>query len=175
VQLFINEKEQVMMARFNHEQLHGILKIGEVELLITTKLTDGYAFEGTDVIKVIYEGGGKLAKYGKAGNPNPANVATDVAATADLSWTADYGATSHDVYFGTSSPPPFIGNQIAATFDPGTMASGTTYYWRIDEINKWGKTTGDLWSFTTYRSPCPTCPPPPPPPGPPPPPPPPPW
>jgi predicted enzyme related to lactoylglutathione lyase len=154
-QLFINEKEQVMMARFNHEQLHGILTIGEVELLITAQLTYGYAFEGTDVIRVIYEGGGKLAKYGKAGNPNPADGATDVGTTADLSWTADYGATSHDVYFGTANPPPFIGNQTATTFDPGKMDYETTYYWRIDEINKWGTATGDLWSFTTHGPPPP--------------------
>jgi hypothetical protein len=29
------------------------------------------------------------------------------------------------------------------------MAYETKYYWRIDEVSKWGKTTGDIWSFTT--------------------------
>ena len=161
-QLFINEKEQAMMARFNDEQLHGILEAGDIELKISAQLTDATVFEGTDVIKVIYEGGGKLAKLsGKASNPNPADGATDVDATADLSWTAGFNATSHDVYFGTGNPPPFIGNQTATTFDPAPMAFETTYYWRIDEVNKWGKTAGDLWNFTTLRQPPPPPPPPP--------------
>ena len=29
------------------------------------------------------------------------------------------------------------------------MADSTTYYWRIDEKNATGTTTGDVWSFTT--------------------------
>ncbi|MHC4739955.1 MAG: LamG-like jellyroll fold domain-containing protein, partial [Planctomycetota bacterium] len=86
---------------------------------------------------------------GQAGNPSPADSATDVAVSADLSWTAGSDATSHDVYFGTTSPGTFQGNQTAVTFDPGTMANDTTYYWRIDEINSTGTTTGVVWSFTT--------------------------
>ncbi|MHC4395701.1 MAG: DNRLRE domain-containing protein [Planctomycetota bacterium] len=86
---------------------------------------------------------------GAATNPSPANSATDVAIDADLSWTADANATSHDVYFGTSSPGASQGNQTATTFDTGTMTNNTTYYWRIDEINSGGTTTGTVWSFTT--------------------------
>jgi hypothetical protein len=29
------------------------------------------------------------------------------------------------------------------------MAKNTTYYWRIDEVNSKGKTTGETWSFVT--------------------------
>jgi len=155
-QLFINEKEQIIIASFNCKQLHGILNTGDIELKISAQLTDATVFEGTDVIKVIYEGGGKLAKLsGKASNPNPVDGSLDVGLIDVLSWTAGSSATSHDVYFGTSSPPQFIGNQTSATFDPGKMAFDTTYYWRIDEVNKWGTTTGDLWSFTTLRQPPP--------------------
>jgi hypothetical protein len=85
----------------------------------------------------------------RASNPNPADGARSVSRTADLSWTAGEDATSHDVYFGTSSPGVFQGNQTATTFDPGTMAYSTTYYWRIDEFNNGSKTTGIVWSFTT--------------------------
>ena len=98
-----------------------------------------------------------------ASEPNPADGAIGVSTTADLSWTAGHDAISHDVYFGTSSVPPFTGNQTSITFDPGTMDYSTTYYWRIDEVNDLGKTTGDVWSFTTIMSP-PLPPPPPPPP-----------
>jgi len=90
-----------------------------------------------------------VAAPGPATSPSPGNGATDVAVNADLSWTAGSGATSHDVYFGTSSPGSYQGNQVATTFDPGTMANDTTYYWRIDEVNAGGTTTGTVWSFTT--------------------------
>jgi hypothetical protein len=90
-----------------------------------------------------------VAAPGQAASPGPADSATDVDVDADLSWTAGSGAASHDVYFGTSSPGTFQGNQAATTFDPGTMANDTTYYWRIDEVNAGGTTTGSVWSFTT--------------------------
>jgi len=96
-----------------------------------------------------------VAAPGQASSPSPANAATDVDINADLSWTAGSGATSHDVYFGTSSPGAFQGNQTATTFEPGTMAYDTTYYWRIDEINVGGTTTGVVWSFTTESAPLP--------------------
>ena len=153
----INNEKRVIVAGFTYEQLKEILDVdaGNIELTIKVQLMDATYLEGTDVIKVIHEGGGKLAKFGKAIDPNPADGATDVDTTAYLSWTAGFSATSHDVYFGTSSSPPFVCNQTAATFDPGTMATRTKYFWRIDEVNKWGKTTGDLWNFTTLWRPPP--------------------
>jgi hypothetical protein len=90
-----------------------------------------------------------------ATNPNPANSATGVAITATLSWTAGAGATSHDVYFGTSSPGTFRGNQSGTTYNPGSLAYNTTYYWRINEVNASGTTTGTVWSFTTASAPQP--------------------
>jgi len=90
---------------------------------------------------------------GQATNPSPANLATNVSVNADLSWTAGAGATSRDVYFGTSSPGTFQGNRTGMTFDPGTMSYNTTYYWRIDEKNTGGTTTGVVWSFTTVPPP----------------------
>ncbi len=98
---------------------------------------------------------GALPPPGQATNPSPANGAANVSTTADLSWTAGTNATSHDVYFGTTSPGAFQGNQTAATFDTGTMANSTTYYWRIDEKNATGTTQGVVWSFTTSAPPPP--------------------
>ncbi|MHC4739634.1 MAG: fibronectin type III domain-containing protein [Planctomycetota bacterium] len=89
---------------------------------------------------------------GQASNPNPSNSAADISVDADLSWTAGFAATSHDVYFGTDSSPDsgeLQGNQTATTFDPNTMSNNTTYYWRIDEVNANGTTQGTVWSFTT--------------------------
>jgi len=85
----------------------------------------------------------------RAHTPVPFHGAEDVSTKRTLAWTSEYQTTSHDIYFGTSMPPPFAANQESGGFDPGTLASGTTYYWRIDEKNANGTTTGKVWSFTT--------------------------
>ena len=89
----------------------------------------------------------------KAADPSPTNGATGVSTSPLLSWTAGEDATSHDVYFGTTNPPPFQGNQTQTTFNPGSLNPGTTHYWRIDEVNENGTTTGDLWVFETAGPP----------------------
>ncbi|MHC4396575.1 MAG: hypothetical protein ACYS1A_13060 [Planctomycetota bacterium] len=91
---------------------------------------------------------------GQASNPGPGDGATDVSIYANLSWTAGSGSTSSDVYFGTDLTPDsgeLQGNQTATTFEPGTLANNTTYYWRIDQVNGGGTTTGNIWSFTTEQ------------------------
>jgi hypothetical protein len=85
----------------------------------------------------------------QASSPNPPTGTSGVSISADISWTAGADTNSHDVYFGTASPGTFMVNQTTTTFDTGTMANSTTYYWRIDEKNANGTTTGDVWSFTT--------------------------
>jgi alpha-tubulin suppressor-like RCC1 family protein len=89
----------------------------------------------------------------KASNPNPAHLKLNVDINADLSWTAGYLATSYNVYFGKTNPPPFVRNQTGTTFDPGTMSYSTTYRWRIDSVNPAGTTTGDSWIFKTAGPP----------------------
>ncbi len=89
---------------------------------------------------------------GKATNPSPANGANNVSRNADLAWTAGSGATTHDVYFGTTNPPPLVSsNQAATTYVLPTLGSRVRYYWRIDERNAQGTTTGDVWNFRTRR------------------------
>jgi len=91
-------------------------------------------------------------------NPDPPDSRQCVDTDADLSWGAGIGAITHDVYLGTNQADvaagtggTFIGNQAATTYDPGTLANSTTYYWRIDEVEVDGitKHTGDVWRFTT--------------------------
>jgi len=93
---------------------------------------------------------------GKAKNPSPGNGQAGVYLVADLSWTASPRAAWHNVYFGTSSSPPFVGGQppSVTTFDPGRLSYGVTYYWRIDTEQSSGETTtGDEWSFTAAAGP----------------------
>jgi len=92
----------------------------------------------------------------KATSPNPANGTTGRSVNTDVSWSNGGGATSYDVYFGTDLTPDsgeFRGNQSGTSFDPGTLAYSTTYYWRIDSKNSTGTTTGNVWSFTTENQP----------------------
>ncbi len=88
-----------------------------------------------------------------ATTPNPPNGSTGRSISQTLSWANGGGAISYDVYFGTSNPPSSKGNQTGTTYNPGTLAYATTYYWRIDTKNSAGTTTGDVWSFTTQDTP----------------------
>ena len=139
---------------------------GDVTSTINGYVTGGQitAYGGAGTVNVSYNtpNAGKTTVTATAGgppskatSPSPANSATGVSITTDLGWTAGSGATSHDVYFGTSSPGTFQGNQAGTSFDTGTMAYNTTYYWRINEKNAAGTTTGDVWSFTTAAEPPP--------------------
>ncbi len=95
---------------------------------------------------------------------SPANNATDVSIDEDLLWSAATGATSYDVYLGTNQTAvtnatpgstEFQGSQTATTFDPGTLAFSTDYYWRVDSVNTYGSTAGPVWKFTTEAPPPP--------------------
>ena len=95
-------------------------------------------------------GGGPGTPPDQATGNSPASGATGVATSATLSWDAAAGATQYDVYFGTSSNPGLVSaNQSGTSYDPGTLATGTTYFWRVDTENGDGVTTGAIWSFTT--------------------------
>jgi len=92
-----------------------------------------------------------------AWTPSPVNGAMYQSIDADLAWTPGQGAVKHEVYFGTSKDDVANGaagvskgsvNVATLALDP--LAFGTTYYWRVDEINTGGqKVVGEVWSFTT--------------------------
>src|SRR5439155_3291998 len=87
--------------------------------------------------------------------PDPPDAATGVAVTPTLTWTAS-GATSYDVRFGTANPPLQVASgQIAATYSPGALNPGTTYFWSVVAQNTGGATAGAVWSFTTAAAPDP--------------------
>jgi hypothetical protein len=91
---------------------------------------------------------------GRASNPSPADGAVGVELDVILSWTAGSNAVSHDVYFGTDDSLVLVGYQTATQFNPGLLNRYTTYFWRVDEVNSEGKTTGgELWTFRTISPP----------------------
>jgi outer membrane protein assembly factor BamB len=92
-------------------------------------------------------------------SPNPANNATGVSISADLSWTGgdlNSGDTvAYDVYFGTTNPPSInvSNNQTATTYNLGTLSYSTKYYWKIVSWDSNNSTTsGPVWAFTTKSS-----------------------
>jgi hypothetical protein len=92
------------------------------------------------------------AAHPKAYQPSPANGAQDVG-TPLFTWAPRETALWHDVYLGTD--PNLTSAHLVA---PRAMAAlywhlagltpGTTYYWRVDEIDPDETVhTGDVWSF----------------------------
>jgi hypothetical protein len=115
---------------------------------------------------IINSGWGMLGQYGlsevrflhipvQARQAQPADGATDVALDVVLGWRSGREASSHDVYLGTDSGVLALVSTVAqASFAPGALDFGTTYYWRIDEVNEAASPTlwaGALWSFTTQE------------------------
>jgi len=101
------------------------------------------------------------ADTGKAHEPVPADAATDVSIfTAELYWTPGKYATAQSVYFGADREAVRKGATPAARhlgakvkkwrIQLGKREYGTTYYWRVEEINNKGHpaSPGDVWSFT---------------------------
>jgi hypothetical protein len=88
-------------------------------------------------------------------SPNPAQGATNIPVSSDLSWTGGDpnpgDSVLYDVYFGaTTSPPKVSSNQSASTYDPGILEYLTTYHWKIVAWDNSGETTtGSVWAFTT--------------------------
>ena len=109
------------------------------------------------------EGSGEVWPY--ASSPDPPDGAMYADTWVNLSWRPGGHAVSHDVYFGDNfddvdagAESTFQGNQadtfLVAGFPgfafPDGLVPGTTYYWRIDEINDTEPNSpwkGDIWSF----------------------------
>ncbi len=101
-----------------------------------------------------------------AAGPNPADGALHSDTWVNLSWRAGDFAVSHDVYFSYNSddveigaPEAFQGNQVGTFLVvgfpgfpfPDGLVPGTTYYWRIDEVNDTEPNSpwkGEVWSFS---------------------------
>jgi glycerophosphoryl diester phosphodiesterase len=83
-----------------------------------------------------------------ASGPVPTNGSVGVSANPMLSWVVGSNATAHRVYFGTTNPPAFIGEQTMDVFYASNLIAGATYYWRIDEVTPGGVVTGAVWNFT---------------------------
>src|SRR5579859_2027030 len=97
-------------------------------------------------------GGSSSSPPSAPGSPSPASGGINVSTTPTLTWAASSGATSYDVYFGTSSSPALAKNVTATSYQPGTLTSSTIYHWKVVAKNTSGSTSSAVWSFTTVAS-----------------------
>jgi hypothetical protein len=98
-----------------------------------------------------------------ASPPNPPDpLAFNVDINTTFSWNAAASVESFDVYVGQAQvdvesadrgSPEFKGNQTTKIFNPGTLLTTTTFFWRIDTRGAGGTTPGDVFSFTTAAPP----------------------
>ncbi len=111
-----------------------------------------------------------VAEYGAGGNPyargpKPADGTLHLDTWASITWFAGDFSVSHDVYFSdnfddvsAAAEGAFLGNQPSNYFVvgfpgfpyPDGLIPGTTYYWRIDEVNDTEPNSpwkGPVWSF----------------------------
>jgi hypothetical protein len=87
---------------------------------------------------------------GTPSNPNPSDGATGVSINTDLDWSDCSNTDSYDVYFGTSSSPPYYDNTSSSNYNLLTLNYSTHYYWKIVAKNDCGNSaSGSVWDFTT--------------------------
>jgi len=115
-------------------------------------------------VLAIMQGGGE--GYPFALGPDPADGALHEDTWVNLGWWPGDFAVSHDVYLGDNfddvnngAEHTFQGNQTATSLTvgfpgfviPDGLVPGTTYYWRIDEVNDAEPNSpwkGEVWSFS---------------------------
>ena len=108
----------------------------------------------------------KLAARPNAYNPIPDKGTLHEDTWLSMSWSSGGNAASHDVYLGENlddvsagAESVFQGNQASTFFVvgfpgfpyPDGLVPGTTYYWRIDEVNDTEPNSpweGEVWSFS---------------------------
>jgi hypothetical protein len=106
------------------------------------------------------------ADYPLARGPDPKDGALHPDIWVNLSWSPGDFAVSHDVYLGddfdevnNGTGDTFRGNQTTTMFlagfpgfaYPDGLVPGTTYFWRIDEVNEADPNSpwkGPVWSFS---------------------------
>jgi hypothetical protein len=166
--LYMNEQSAVNEVAHAIEQFDDTLVFGQDP-------TGGRFMRGTidDVriydhaltqaeILAAMEGG---EEYPYALGPVPEDGTLYLDTWVNLSWRAGDSAVSHDVYLGDNfddvaagAEGTFQGNQTVTNLIigflgfpyPEGLVPGTTYYWRIDEVNDTDPNSpwkGDVWSF----------------------------
>ncbi len=93
----------------------------------------------------------------RAREPVPADAATGADPGVVLSWRAGREATVHELYFSPDRQAvadgiALVGKPSEASYAPPSLELGTTYYWKVVEVNEAASPSAwesDVWSFST--------------------------
>ena len=91
--------------------LLSILVLASIPAAQGQKVAKEYVYIGGRLVTIEYTPCSPAAPTGLS----PANGATGVWLTPTLSWAASTWAGSYDIYFGTSTSPPFVANVAGTT------------------------------------------------------------
>ena len=85
---------------------------------------------------------------------SPTNGAVNQQLDVYLSWIKPSMARRYDVYFGSTAGTIALvsDDQTARAYVPTSLTLDSTYYFRIDAVNDFGTTTGDVCSFSTWAA-----------------------
>jgi hypothetical protein len=149
--------------------------LGDAELAQATAQSDYVANAVVDfgdvparrVRLTVNSGHGMMGQYGlsevrfmfipaHAREPQPADGATGVDANPLLDWRVGRDATSHEVHLSSDEAAVAAGDALVDTvtekgYAPDGLNFGTTYYWRVDEIQETESWAGDVWSFVVQE------------------------
>lgn len=104
------------------------------------------AFEKNE--KSVYSNTGTVTSYSETAVPMPVillypdNNAIKISNNTLLSWSPSLGAESYNLYFGEEQSPALLVNLSENNYRP-TFLPNKTYYWRVEAVNKNGKTNED--------------------------------
>jgi hypothetical protein len=135
-------------------EIQGYIDAGQITGYNGT-VTPQVTTDGPDVVVTVY------FTHLKSWDPSPGHNATDVCPNGVvLEWAPGvFCVDDHNVYFGSSlSDVNESATLILEHYDsnswavPYQLELGTTYYWRVDEVNdscEASPWTGGIWEFTT--------------------------
>ena len=91
----------------------------------------------------------------QAREPAPANGDSEIGLDASLAWRTGRGAAGHEVYLGPDAASlELVASGAETALTPDDLQFGTTYYWRVDEVNEAEVVSvweGILWNFSTME------------------------
>ena len=151
--------------------LEGASEFAQATGLANYTANTTVAFNGTmaQFVRITVNSGyGVLPQYGlsevrffsiptAAREPQPADGGITDGVDVTLKWRAGREAASHEVSLSTDSAAVADGTAVVGTssvpsFDSDALDYGTTYFWKVDEVNEAGtpaRYAGEVWSFTT--------------------------
>ncbi len=170
ISIYINSEHENTIDHANNGPLDALETIAVGGNVLDSRYYTGlidevriydHVLSGVEVLNAMQ---GQIWPY--AWGPEPADGALHPDTWVNISWRPGGFAVSHDVYLGDNfdnvndgTEETFRGNQletfIVAGFPgfpyPDGLVPGTTYYWRIDEVNDAEPNSpwkGEVWSFS---------------------------